>query len=119
MNPLTYPMQEQLILDLPSSRKSALWQCGYSGGQIFGEILSMFTTGHHLYLTISVVGYAMGLILFITKNDRMAHILLVSGFILNTLYLLGRGWLGGVFIANSVVEGPFFLPLCMVIIALA
>ena len=45
--------------------------------------------------------------------------MLAVGFLLQSLYLIGRGWLGDVFIPNPIVEGPFLLPWCLALIALA
>ena len=76
----------------------------------------MFTTAHHFYLYLACGIYAFAWLLTFTKMMRMGHALLLAGLVVHGAYLMGRGWLGGVFIANPIVEGPFFLPFCMALI---
>ncbi len=78
----------------------------------------MFTTGNHLYLYVSIILYLPALILCLIKKNRTGYFFLFAGFAVNSLYLLGRGWLGGIFIMNPVIEGPYFLPWCLALIAL-
>ncbi|MCU0822797.1 MAG: cytochrome c biogenesis protein CcsA [Spirochaetes bacterium] len=33
------------------------------------------------------------------------------------MYLIGRGWIGGLFLPNPIFEGPFLLPWCTALIA--
>ena len=77
----------------------------------------MFTTANHFYLYIAVGLYALALFLYFIKI-RSGFLILIAGFILHTLYLIGRGWLGGIFIPNPIFEGPFLLPWCIVSIAI-
>ncbi len=76
----------------------------------------MFTTGNHLYLYAALGLYALTLITYFMKF-RGAFWILIAGLIINSLYLLGRGWLGGVFIPNPIFEGPFLLSWCVAFIA--
>lgn len=78
----------------------------------------MFTTGNHWYLYCSVIAYSSALLLFLTGKDRGSYLFLSGGFLIHLFYLLGRGWIGGVFIGNSVVEGPFFLPWSLALVAM-
>ncbi len=72
----------------------------------------MFTTGQHIYLYLTAGCYAAAF-LCCFKSKRVGVSFLSTGLILHLLYLLGRGWLGGVFIPNALVEGPFFFPFCV------
>jgi len=74
----------------------------------------MFATGNHLFLYGAGGLYAAALILALAHLRRAAFGPLAIGFALHTLYLVGRGWLAGVFYANPIFEGPFFLPWCLV-----
>ena len=78
----------------------------------------MFTTGVHEYLYLTVVCYVVSFILYLLRIRRTGTGLLISGVLLQSLYLLGRGWLGDVFIPNSIFEEPFFLPWCLSLIPL-
>jgi hypothetical protein len=78
----------------------------------------MFTTGVHTFLYSTVACYVAALIFNIFKVRRVDTGLLITGFALQSLYLLGRGWLGDVFIPNPIFEGPFFLPWCLSVIPL-
>ena len=77
----------------------------------------MFTTSNHVYLYIAFGLYTFAWASTLIRLSRISFTLLSSGIIIHGLYLLGRGWLGGVFIANPIVEGPFFLPFCLAVIA--
>jgi len=78
----------------------------------------MFTTGMQIYLYISAGLYILALIFIFSKYRRTGLSVLCLGFILNFLYLLGRGWLAGVFIPIPIFEKYFFLPWCLVLIAI-
>jgi hypothetical protein len=56
--------------------------------------------------------------LYIAGRQAAGRVVLAAGVLLTGLYLIGRGWLGDVFIPNPIVEGPFFLPWCLALIAL-
>jgi hypothetical protein len=77
----------------------------------------VFTTSNnfYLYLVFSIYLAAWGVTL--GRRLRSGLVLLGVGILVHGAYLLGRGWLGGVFIANPVVEGPFFIPFCLAIMA--
>ena len=77
----------------------------------------MFTTGVHLYLNAAWGCYALALILSFTRISRFNIVMLFTGFIIHSLYLAGRAWLGGIFIPNAIFEGAFFLPWCLSLIA--
>ena len=77
----------------------------------------MFTTGVHAWLYAAVGCYAAAWLSFACRRRAPGILALAAGFILQSLYLIGRGWLGGVFIAHPVVEGPFLLPWCLALIA--
>lgn len=74
----------------------------------------MFTTGQHCYLYVSCGLYGLALILSLLRCHRPTLVPLLAGFVIHGLYLAGRGWLSGVFYANPIFEGPFFLPWCVV-----
>jgi len=78
----------------------------------------MFTTGVHAYLYLTVACYIASFILYILRVRRAGAGLLITGVALQSLYLLGRGWLGDVFIPNPIFEGPFLLPWCLSLIPL-
>ena len=78
----------------------------------------MFTTGIHLYLYLAGGLYGAAFLLYLLSKQRAAFLLLITGFIINFLYLLGRGWLGGIFFPNPVFEGPFLLPCCIALVSL-
>ena len=78
----------------------------------------MFTTGVHLYLNAAAGCYALALILSFARIRRFGVVILFAGFIIHSLYLAGRAWLGDVFIPNAMFEGPFFLPWCLSLITL-
>ena len=77
----------------------------------------MFTTSHHLYLYLTFGLYAAAWGMAVIRPSRPALILLALGLFFHGAYLLGRGWLGGVFIPNPIVEGPFCLPLCLALLS--
>ncbi|MDY6970255.1 MAG: cytochrome c biogenesis protein CcsA [Spirochaetota bacterium] len=77
----------------------------------------MFTTANHSYLYLSVGLYTLALFLYLLKI-KTGFLAFQAGFIIYTLYIIGRGWLGGCFIPNPIFEGPFLLPWCIVLIAL-
>lgn len=78
----------------------------------------MFTTGNHVYLYLSAACYAAALLLAIFSRRGAGRFFLAAGTVVHGLYLLGRGWLAGVFIPNAVFEGPFLLPFCLAVMAL-
>jgi hypothetical protein len=78
----------------------------------------MFTTGVHAWLYAATGFYAIAWGLAVFHQRRPAAAALAVGFILQSLYLIGRGWLGGVFVIHTVVEGLFLLPWCLALIAL-
>ncbi len=77
----------------------------------------MFTTGVHAWLYSATGCYLAASILFCFHVRRTGQVVLFAGFISHSLYLLGRGWLGDIFIPNAIFEGPFFLPWCLATIA--
>jgi hypothetical protein len=79
----------------------------------------MFTTGVHGWLAAAVGCYGLAWLLYACRRQTSGRIVLAVGFLLQSLYLLGRGWLGDVFIPNPMLEGPFLLPWCLAVIALA
>lgn len=78
----------------------------------------MFTTGVHAWLYAAVGFYAIAWGLLGWRRQSWGRIALAAGFILQSLYLIGRGWLGDVFLPNPIVEGPFVLPWCLALIVL-
>lgn len=78
----------------------------------------MFSTGQHFYLYIGAGFYLASFFVMLIRVHRMGAVLFFSGFVIHTLYLVGRAWLGGVFIPNAIFEGPFFLPWCLSLMAL-
>ena len=78
----------------------------------------MFTTGVHGWLYAAVGCYGIAWALVGLHRQLFGRAALVAGFLLQSLYLAGRGWLGGVFIANPIVEGPFLLPWCLAAVSL-
>lgn len=78
----------------------------------------MFTTGVHGWLYGAAGCYGLAWALSACRQPATGRAALAAGFLLQSLYLIGRGWLGGVFIPNPLVEGPFFLPWCLALIAL-
>ncbi|MBN1830703.1 MAG: hypothetical protein JW896_01170 [Deltaproteobacteria bacterium] len=78
----------------------------------------MFTTGVHVYLYVSIACYVASFILYLFRARRAGRGLLIMGVALQTIYLLGRAWLGDVFIPNPIFEGPFLLPWCLSLIPL-
>ena len=78
----------------------------------------MFTTGVHAWLYWATGCYFTAFILCCYHMQRTGRAALVAGFISQSLYLLGRGWLGDLFIPNAIFEGPFFLPWCLALISL-
>jgi len=77
----------------------------------------MFTTGNDIFLYIPMAAFALSLVLNLLKRNKGAFALFGAGFIVYTLYLIGRGWIGGTFLANPVLEGPYFIPWCVGLIA--
>ena len=78
----------------------------------------MFTTGVHAWLYSATGCYLAACVLYCFHFKRSGQTVLFAGFIIHSLYLLGRGWLGGIFIPNAVFEGPFFLPWCLAAIVI-
>lgn len=78
----------------------------------------MFTTEVHGWLYTATGCYWVAWILYACRQQGIGRAALALGFILQSLYLIGRGWLGDVFIPNPIVEGPFFLPWCLALVAL-
>jgi len=78
----------------------------------------MFITGNHAILYSAAGLYLLSGIFILLKKNRPANFILLGGIILNLLYLMGRGWLSGIFIAQPIFEGPFLLPCIMAIILL-
>ncbi len=78
----------------------------------------MFTTGAHEYLYAATGCYLFAFLFYLIQKKRIFIAVLFTGFLIQSLYLTGRGWLGGVFIPNAIFEGPFFLPLCIAMIIL-
>ena len=78
----------------------------------------MFTTNVHGWLYVAVGCYFVAWGLTACRRPGAGRWALSIGVVLQSLYLIGRGWLGGVFIPNPMVEGPFFLPWCLAVIAL-
>ena len=79
----------------------------------------MFTTGVQGWLYAAVGCYGLSWVLYAYRRQVSGRAVLIIGFLLQGLYLLGRGWLGDVFIPNPILEGPFLLPWCLALIALA
>ena len=77
----------------------------------------MFTTGVHAWLYAAVGCYGAAWLSFACRRRSLGIAALAAGFILQSLYLIGRGWLGGPFIVHPVLEGPFLLPWCLALIA--
>ena len=78
----------------------------------------MFTTGVHGWLYAAVGCYIVACGLLGWRRQGWGRIALAAGFILQSFYLIGRGWLGDVFLPNPIVEGPFVLPWCLSLIVL-
>lgn len=78
----------------------------------------MFTTGVHAWLYWATGCYVAAFVFFFFHLQRTSQAAILTGFISQTLYLLGRGWLGDVFLPNAIFEGPFFLPWCLALISL-
>lgn len=79
----------------------------------------MFTTGVHGWLYAAVGCYTIAWGLLGWRRQGWGRIALAVGFLLQSLYLIGRGWLGDVFLPNPIMEGPFVLPWCLALIVLA
>ena len=79
----------------------------------------MFTTGVHGWLYAAVGCYGASWVLHSCRRQFSGRFVLAVGFLLQSLYLIGRGWLGDVFLPNPMVEGPFLLPWCLALIVLA
>lgn len=83
----------------------------------------VFTTGRPSYLVIALLCYAGALLLWwrwpARRSSRLgpAWWLYCAGLLIHALALLGRGWLGGVWNANPVFEGTFFIPWCLALLA--
>jgi ABC-type transport system involved in cytochrome c biogenesis permease subunit len=77
----------------------------------------MFTTGNHLYLYVAAAIYGTALALSAVRQRRLAQGTLIAGLAVHALYLVGRGWMSGVFYANPIFEGPFFLPWCVALVS--
>lgn len=73
----------------------------------------MITTGMHGWLIAAAGCYSAAWVLRVLGRQRAGLAALLAAFVLQGAYLIGRGWLGGVFIPNPVVQGPFFLPWCL------
>ena len=78
----------------------------------------MFTTGVHGWLIAAFGIHCVAWGLFAWRRQTSGRIVLAVGFLLQSLYLIGRGWLGDVFVANPIVEGPFLLPWCLALITM-
>ena len=78
----------------------------------------MFTTGVHGWLAAAVGCHGIAWLLYARRLQMAGRLVLALALVLQSLYLVGRGWLGGVFIPNPVVEGPFLLPWCLALITL-
>jgi hypothetical protein len=76
----------------------------------------MFTTNQHifLYIPLALYGIALGIIISGTfKSGRFVSLLVACGGLIHLFYLLGRGWISGIFFANPMVDGPYLVPLVM------
>lgn len=71
----------------------------------------MFTTGVHEYLYAAAGCYILSAWFHVVQKKQITRVLLLAGLCIHLLYLVGRAWLGGVFIANAIFEGVFLLPL--------
>jgi hypothetical protein len=78
----------------------------------------MFTTNVHGWLYVAAGCYLLAWVLVVCRQIGVGRWVLAVGVLLQGLYLIGRGWLGDIFIPNPIVEGPFFLPWCLALIAL-
>ncbi len=78
----------------------------------------MIFTGQHWLIYAALAVSAAALILVIAEKTRFIFGLLVITAILISLYILGRGWLGGALVLIPVFEGPYFIPLIMCVITL-
>ncbi|HOO73603.1 MAG TPA: cytochrome c biogenesis protein CcsA [Spirochaetota bacterium] len=78
----------------------------------------MFATGNHLILYVAVGAYVVALALYYIRIRESALAFLLFGVIFHILYLVGRGWLGGTFVANPMFEGPYILPCAIATITL-
>jgi len=81
----------------------------------------MFTSGHHFYLYLVFSLYFFSLFFSFwskKKISKLSFSLFVIGFGLNFLYILGRGFVGTEIALTPIVEGPFFLPVCLGLLTL-
>ncbi len=78
----------------------------------------MFTTNNHVYLYVAGGIFAAAALLYLLRKRTASLVVLCAGFLLYTLYLLGRGWMAGVFLPNPMTEGPFMLPWCLAVISI-
>ncbi|PKL16605.1 MAG: hypothetical protein CVV49_15420 [Spirochaetae bacterium HGW-Spirochaetae-5] len=67
-------------------------------------------------INAAVLLYAAASFFLILKKTKTAFILLVTGFILYSFFLISRGWITGVFIPNGMTEGVFFMPWSMTLL---
>lgn len=78
----------------------------------------MFTTGVYGWLH-GVAGCYFGAgVFYACRRQGAGRSVLAVGFLLQSLFLAGRGWLGDLFIPNPIFQGPYFLPWCLALIAL-
>lgn len=49
---------------------------------------------------------------------RIGRLFLAAGLVFQLCGLIARGWLGGVFLANPIMEAPYLLPACLTLLAL-
>ena len=77
----------------------------------------MFTTGVQAWLYAAAGCYALAWLAVAFRQRGLGIAALAAGFVVQSLYLVGRGWLGGVFVVHPLVEGPYLLPWCLALIA--
>jgi len=78
----------------------------------------MFTTGNHYFLLIAILLYLLGFIFVLFKKTGVGRVTAGTGCLIHFLYLIGRGWISGIFFINPTVEGPYLLPLTITLLAI-
>jgi hypothetical protein len=69
-------------------------------------------------LYVGTGAYALGLVTFILRKERLTDTFFFSGFFFYTVGQVSRGWFIGAFTPIAVVEEIFFLPWCLAFLTL-
>jgi len=69
-------------------------------------------------LFLAAGAYALSLVSFILRKERITEFCFYAGFLFHTISQVSRGWFIGIFTPIAMVEVNFFLPWCLAFLTL-